>query len=239
MFVVFAGKVFAQRDTIAIRPFVASVPTKIWTDQYLYVGTNWASYGYLNTANNNYNTIKDTLGHTSFEIGLQWNFQLISFKRGVDNITLSEMYMNSNELAINIGYAFVKYSTPQDRWGDAGIHSHWLSFETSVYGFRFFVLGIQGSIYLGSTTKSPDGWKYNGFNSDCFNHFTINPTMGVRIRYTNVFMEIRVGLDSQSKINRRKMAYYNAVSSVMLPTTDIYLVVRLGFRNFTTAKKTR
>lgn len=247
LFVIFAVEVFAQHDTITIRPFVNDLPTKIATDQYLYIGTDWGRYGHLHTANNNFNTIKDTLGFTSFEIGLQWDFQALVFIREEDieddmNLSFLRWFNGGRDflmLGIKVGYVFVKYSTLQDRWNDAGIHSHWLSFDASVYIYRVLRLGIRGDVYLGSTTKSPDGWSYNGFNSDCFNHITINPTLGIRLRYTNFFLDIGVNLDMNNKINHRKMGYYNEVRSIMLPTTDITFNIRLGIRNFTTAKKTR
>lgn len=232
--------VYAQGDSIAIRPLKASIPTKIWTDQYLYVGTSWARYGGLRTANNNLNTLQDTLIRTSFEIGLQWNFQFVSHKGKSKwtDMSLLEMYMNGNAVALSLGYSYDKFSYPQDRWSNAGINSHWLSIEAAVYGFRFLLIGFQSFIYLGSSTISPDGWSYNGFNSDCFNRITFEPSMGFRIRYTNVFMEVRMGTDMHPKINRRKLASYNEVRSSTIPDTDVYLIVRLGFRNFTTANKT-
>lgn len=233
---------YAQNESVPIRPLVPSVPTKSWINQYLYAETSWGSYSHIRTASNgSYYGNQDTLRRTSFGIGLHTEIQLVSLhktaRRG--DMSLLEMYMNGNTLAINIGYAYDHFSFQQDRWSNAGIHAHWLSVEAAIYGFRFLLWGFKSNIFLGSTSVSRDGWSYNGINPDCFNRITFEPVMGIRLTYTNFFMEIRMGTDAWvGKINLKRMAYYNQVTSQNSSDTEIFLEIRLGFRNFTTANKT-
>ncbi len=240
LFIVFFGEAFAQRDTVAIRPLVSSLPTKIWADQYLYVGFEVGGFGGLRTANNNLNTIHDTLKHTSFEIGLQWDFQVVSLSRKsifTDRHPLS-YFTEDITYTLSIGYQYDKLSSSRDRWSDFGIHSHWLSVEAAVYGFRYVVIGFRSSIYLGGSTNSPDGWRYNGVNSDCYKQFTIDPFMGFRLKFANLFLEFRL-YPTMFKIDIRETAYYNAVYNHGLIDNDGVIAIRLGIRKFTTAKKTR
>ena len=232
---------YSQNDSVSIRPLVPSVPTKSWINHYLYAETSWGSYSHIRTANNgSYYGNQDTLCRTSFGIGLHTEIQFVSLHKTDrwGDMSLLEMYMNGNTLAINIGYSYDHFSFQQDRWSNAGIHTHWLSVEVAVYGFRFVLLGFKSNMFLGSTSVCRDGWSYNGINSDCFNHFTFEPVMGIRLTYTNLFMEIRMGTDVGGKLNLKRMAYYNQVTSQNYSDTDLFLEIRVGFRNFTTANKT-
>ena len=232
---------YAQNESVSIRPLVPSIPTKSLINQYFYAESSWSSYSHIQTANNSsYYGSQDTLRRTSFGIGIHTEVQLVSMKKTSQygDLSLIEMYMNGNTLAINIGYSYDHFSYQQDRWSNAGIHAHWLSLEAAIYGFRFLLIGFKTNVFLGSTSVSHDGWSYNGFYPDCFNRITFEPTMGIRITYTNIFLEIRLGTDMGKKINRKKMAYYNHMGSQYYSDSDGFFEIRLGFRNFTTANKT-
>ena len=236
------SQVAAQNDSIVVRPVTPSIPFQTIMFQYLYVETSWAQYDRINTAGNSFNTGYESLYRNSFGIGLRTNFSFLSYKRlstfGEDfSWTLAGFLYSFSNFALNIGYTHDRFSYEQDRWNDAGYHSHWLTFEIGWYALHFLYIGLRSDIYLGSSSVSPDGWSYNGINPDCYKRVNfIAPIFGIKLTYSNIFMELLFEYSAYNNFDEKKLLMYNSVWSSLYPK-NLNLQIRIGIRNFTNSNK--